>query len=192
METKKCYKCKESKELEQFCKNKNYNDGLNKECKPCKKIYNEINKEKIKLTEKRYRNNNPNFKEYKRNYFPNYKKKRKEYDPLFRLTENIRTSIHNSLLRKGFSKNSNTKNILGCSFEEFMIYLESKFESWMNWDNQGNPKDGVLEYNKSWDIDHIIPSSTANNIEDIIKLNHYTNFQPLCSKMNREIKRNKI
>ena len=26
--------------------------------------------------------------------------------------------------------------------------------------------------------------------EKIIKLNHYTNFQPLCSKINRYIKRN--
>jgi len=28
--------------------------------------------------------------------------------------------------------------------------------------------------------------------EDIIKLNHYTNLQPLCSKINRDIKKDKI
>lgn len=29
-------------------------------------------------------------------------------------------------------------------------------------------------------------------LEEVYKLNHYTNFQPLCSKVNRDIKRDKI
>ena len=43
-----------------------------------------------------------------------------------------------------------------------------------------------------WDIDHIIPVSLAESESDIIKLNHYTNLQPLCSKVNRNIKKNKL
>lgn len=46
------------------------------------------------------------------------------------------------------------------------------------------------EFNYGWDLDHIIPISSAKTEDDLIKLNHYTNFQPLCSKINREIKRN--
>jgi hypothetical protein len=61
----------------------------------------------------------------------------------------------------------------------------------MNWDNYGNPKDGMLEYNKTWDIDHITPTSSAITEEELIKLNHYTNLKPLCSKFNRHIKRDK-
>ena len=61
----------------------------------------------------------------------------------------------------------------------------------MCWTNRGNPKDGTLELNKTWDLDHIIPISLAETEEDIIRLNHYTNFQPLCSYTNRFIKRNK-
>ena len=40
-----------------------------------------------------------------------------------------------------------------------------------------------------WDIDHIEPLANATCEEDIIRLNHYTNLRPLCSKVNRDIKR---
>jgi len=45
---------------------------------------------------------------------------------------------------------------------------------------------------KSWDIDHIIPTSTAKTEEDIIRLNHHTNLQPLCSYMNIIVKKDNI
>ena len=48
------------------------------------------------------------------------------------------------------------------------------------------------EINIGWDIDHIVPLSSAKTEEDLIKLNHYTNLQPLCSQTNRYIKRDKI
>ena len=78
---------------------------------------------------------------------------------------------------------------MGCTYEIFKLYLESKFEPWMNWGNYGLYNG---EKNFGWDIDHIIPMSTANTEGEIIKLNHYTNLQPMCSKTNRDIKRNKI
>jgi len=56
----------------------------------------------------------------------------------------------------------------------------------MTWENWGLYNG---EFNYGWDIDHIIPLSSAKNEEDIIILNHYTNLQPLCSKVNRYIKR---
>ena len=59
----------------------------------------------------------------------------------------------------------------------------------MSWNNRGRYNG---EFNYGWDIDHIIPISSAKNEDDIIKLNHYTNLQPLCSKFNRDIKKDKI
>jgi hypothetical protein len=67
--------------------------------------------------------------------------------------------------------------------------LESKFEIWMNWDNYGLYNG---EFNYGWDIDHIMPLFSAKTEEDVLKLNHYTNLQPLCSKVNRHIKSSKI
>ena len=59
----------------------------------------------------------------------------------------------------------------------------------MTWENRGLYNG---EFNFGWDLDHIIPISTAKTEEDVIRLNHYTNFQPLCSHVNRNIKKNKI
>ena len=45
------------------------------------------------------------------------------------------------------------------------------------------------ELNYGWDIDHIIPTHIAKTEEELIGLNHYTNLQPLCSHINRNIKK---
>jgi hypothetical protein len=59
----------------------------------------------------------------------------------------------------------------------------------MTWDNKGL-YNGELNY--GWDIDHVIPVSSGMTEEEVVKLNHFTNLQPLCSKINRDIKRNNI
>jgi hypothetical protein len=72
--------------------------------------------------------------------------------------------------KSNFTKKSKkTSEILGCTFEDFKIYLESKFDENMNWENQGT----------YWHLDHIIPISSAQTEQEVYKLNHYTNFQPL-------------
>jgi hypothetical protein len=146
------------------------------------KKWREENKEKIREQRKKYREQN-------RDKINQYENKKRKEDPLYWLRSNIHSSISTMLNRKGYTKNSKTIEILGCSFEEFFLYLESKFEPWMNWDNRGL-YNGTPNY--GWDIDHIIPSSSGLTEEDIIKLNHYTNLQPLCSYYNRDIKKNNL
>lgn len=156
--------------------------------------YYDKNKEKIIEYQKEYRIKNIDVKkEYEKGYRTNnkekrsiYHKNRKEIDHLYKFTLNIRNVIYTSFKNKGYSKNSKTHDILGCTFEEFKIYLESKFEDWMSWNNKGLYNG---EFNFGWDIDHIIPLSSGKTEEDIIKLNHYTNLQPLCSRINRDIKK---
>ena len=60
-------------------------------------------------------------------------------------------------------------------------YIEQKFTEGMCWNLVG----------KEIHIDHIIPLSSANTEEDIYKLCHYTNLQPLWAKDNLS-KSNKI
>jgi hypothetical protein len=203
---KKCIGCGIEKDILDFYKTKISIDGHQNYCKDCKRINDRKYKKKYNF---KYRSENSQYlsdynKKYRKenidkieNYLLKNKdkinEKRRIYlknkissDELFRISKSIRNIIYKSYKRKGFSKKTNS--ILGCTFEEFKIYLESKFEPWMNWDNYG-VYNGDLNY--GWDIDHIIPISTAKTEEDIINLNHYSNLQPLCSKINRHIKGNK-
>lgn len=152
-----------------------------------KYLINEENKNNITVEDKKLKR-----KTYLREYNIEYGRKRKSVDDLYKLTTDIRSMITGSFNRNGFPKISKTNDILGCSFEEFKIYLESKFEPWMNWTNRGNWNGYPREINVAWDIDHIIPLSLATNEKELIKLNHHTNLQPLCSYYNRHIKSGKV
>lgn len=172
--------------------NKHYRETTNYD-----KNYYELNKELVKEKRKKYYLNNKEkiaFKDKK--YFENNKqliynrnKNREISSPIFKLKKNIRTLIRNSFLYIKAKKESKTQLILGCSYEDFKSYLESKFDPWMTWDNRGL-YNGTTEY--GWDIDHIIPISLTKTTEDVIKLNHYTNLQPLCSYINRDIKKDNV
>ena len=59
----------------------------------------------------------------------------------------------------------------------------------MNWNNHGSYT-GV--YNDTWQLDHITPLSSAKNEEEMLRLHHYSNYQPLCSKVNQLDKRAKL
>ena len=193
------YKEKNKEKIKEYNKIylKEYREKNKKEKKIEKKI--ETIKKSRKEYFKEYREKN---KEKKKEYLKAYREKNKENrnqnrrekrlkDPLYKLKDNLRSSIYYAFKNKGYTKESKTHEILDCSFEDFKLHLEKQFigeKSWMNWENYGNPKDGIFEPNKTWDIDHIIPLASATTEEEIIKLNHYTNLQPLCSYENRFIK----
>lgn len=147
-----------------------------------------------------YLTNKENQSDYKKKYYNENKEKvnknsvkrvnnKKREDSVFKLKCNIRGLINSSITLSGYRKMSKTQNILGCTFDEFKLFLESKFEPWMNWSNHGNWNGSPKEINTAWDIDHIVPISSAKTEEEVIRLNHYSNFQPLCSYTNRHIKR---
>jgi len=146
------------------------------------------NKENIKENQKKYCLNNKEIlkkyrldnKEIIKENQKQYRKNRRSIDLLFKLSCNIRTLIKNCIKKEGYSKKSKTFEILGCTYEEFKLHLESQFTESMTWDNQGQ-----------WHLDHIYPISRAVDEQHLIKLNHYTNFQPLWAEDNLK-KGNKI
>jgi hypothetical protein len=158
-----------------------------------KKVHYQKNKNEILTKMKLYYQDN---KDKITSYHQNRKSLRNEHkrykyknDILFNLKETVKSRIYNSFSNEGYSKKSRTHEILGCSYKQLKEHLETQFEDWMTWDNKGNPSDGILEPDKTWDIDHIIRLSSCETEVDVIRLNHYTNLQPLCSYYNRIIKR---
>lgn len=158
---------------------KKYADKNKNKVNNYKKSWALDNPDKVKLAKLKYNEANKDKRAKK-------ERERKQTDSLYKLKCNIRISIGASIRRRGFNKTSKTEIILGCSIKEFKIYLESKFESWMNWDNYGK-YNGESDY--GWDIDHIKPIALAINESMVIELNHYSNLQPLCSYINRDVKR---
>lgn len=195
LENKKfCNRCDTYKEFNNFSYCDSCSSKLRTYCKKCESnIYIE-NIDKIRETQRNYTiKNREKILKNKREYYLNNKDKRKIYlknrlknDKLFSLKNSISKNINLKLRRfLKYKKEMKTLDILGCSYEYFYDYIESKFEKWMTWDNRGLYNG---EFNYGWDLDHIIPLDSAKNDEDVYKLNHYTNFQPLCSKVNRDIK----
>jgi hypothetical protein len=206
-----CSSCKIEKNVDQFWERKGSKDGLNRRCKTCiteaKRKWEIENKEKVVASREKRKESiregrrkwhaaNPEYsKNYKRKYSRSKRlMERMENDEVLKCKIKISKSIGGCIKEyvnnnTSYKKDSNTINILGCNYEEFKSYIESKFKPWMNWDNYGKYNG---EFNYGWDFDHIIPASSAKTVEEVYRLNHYTNFQPLCSKVNRDIKRDKI
>ena len=189
---KVCTKCKVEKELIEFSKNKNGKNGLQSACKMCDKQwrldnsdelkqYRLDNLDKRKESTKQWYLNNPEYrKKYNKKYssenkdkINKYKKNRKLTNPFLKISHNICSLIGSSIKKQGYTKKSRTYEILGCSYEDFKIHLENQFTEGMTWDNYGK-----------WHLDHIYPVSRAIDEQHLIKLNHYTNFQPLWAEDN--------
>jgi hypothetical protein len=160
----------EKKRKSYYCLNK---DGISKKAK----TYYNLNKEKHLQRMKLYRENN---KEKLSEYFKKNIYAKRKNNEIYRFKNAISHLIRESFKRSNHRKNSKSVDILGCSIEDFKIYLQSKFKKNMTFTNHGN-----------WHLDHIIPISSAKTEEEVIRLNHYTNFQPLWAEENLK-KSNKI
>ena len=165
------------------------------------KEYREKNKEKIKKYQDEYRIlNGDEIKKQRKPYIDNYnnrpdvKEKRRlqrlarkdirnkmlmdryHKDPNYRIVVNMRTRIGIALRQyKDLKKTFSTLELLGCSIDEFVKFIEAKFTEGMTWDNYGE-----------WHIDHIKPcvSFVLTDMEQQKLCFHYTNLQPLWQHDN--------
>lgn len=165
--SKSCSKCGLDKNYSDFNLDRKSKDGLTKNCSKCNAdrtlTYKKLNKEKVRKYEKDRINNNP----------------------LIKMSSRVRGLISNTFKRacKGeFNKSQSSESIIGCTIEQFMNHLEELFTKNMSFENYGACTSGNCH--KVWHIDHKIPISSAKTEEDIIRLNHYTNLQPMWAEEN--------
>jgi hypothetical protein len=189
METKICRKCNL---VQNVCEFKIYNKKTGariNECRSCKiqylKQYNEETRNLRLKQKKEYRERNKGIlSEKKQKYYLENKEKIKVYkkewetqkrknDIIFKLKQILRHRIYIYLKRKNLTKKTKTFDLVGCSTEFLKEHLEKQFKNNMSWDNYG-----------TWHVDHIIPLSSAKNTEELNKLCHYTNLQPLWAQEN--------
>lgn len=206
--------------LENFHKDKTTKDGHCCLCKFCvkeyMKWYRENNKEKLKLSKKRYyqdnreleclrsRTYNAEHTEEKakkgQQYYQNnretiikkqylYKKKKLKENINFRLAENLRSRARSAI--KNGSKSGSVVADLMISIVDFKVYLEERFYP--------NPDTGEVmsweNYGRpngklGWDIDHIIPLSAFDltDREQFLKAAHFSNLRPMWAKQNNKEK----
>lgn len=148
--------------------------------------YRENNKEKINTKGKVYYENNKekeservmNYYYKNKNYVLerniNYNKNKLNEDSFFRLKTYVRNRIKKFLTINNMTKKNKTFEIVGCSPEKLKEHIERQFTEGMSWEKIG----------KYIHIDHIIPLSSAKTEEEVLKLCHYTNLQPLWAEDN--------
>ena len=113
-------------------------------------------------------------KEARRKKDRKYIKQKMQQNPLFKLSMTLRMRIACFLRRHKLKKRNGTNRILGCDFPTVKEHLAKQFRDGMTWENHG----------RVWHVDHIIPLASAKNENEIYRLMHYTNLQPLFVSEN--------
>jgi Prasinovirus endonuclease VII len=189
---KQCSKCGEFKIIPEFRRRNEASSkcGYRSACKTClyesEKLYAQKNRSKVNAKSRRRYWRNP-----KRSILYSRMWRKKNPDKCReqgRRRARIETTILNRKIRKrlrtrlllalsGGYKRGSTIELLGCSIADFKIYLESKFESGMSWENYGC--DG-------WHIDHIMPCAIFDltKPEHQKRCFHFSNMQPMWAGKN--------
>ena len=113
-----------------------------------------------------------------------YERDKTKNDPIYRMAKNLRARIRDIIKRNlkagiEITKTSTTQENLGCNFNKFKEYIESKWLPNMSWKNYGS---------KGWHIDHIIPAGIIDlTVKENEKyISNYQNLQPLWAKDNQK------
>ena len=87
----------------------------------------------------------------------------------------VRKRISGFMQIKKMTKKNKTFQMLGCTPQELILHIEKQFKPGMNWNNWSV---------HGWHLDHIVPLDSGKNQEEVEKLCHYTNLQPLWAEEN--------
>ena len=177
---KKCNKCGENRHISEYRKASKTIHGIRGSCVYCdRKLYAEYSKQpKVQASHRkkmreyvRSNRHNPDFR--KRHTVANQKWLANNINA--RLAKALRIRLRNAL--KDNDKNGSAASDLGCTLEELKVYLETKFEPGMTWDNWTT--DG-------WHIDHIKPLHLFDltDRKQLLQACHYTNLRPMWAKDN--------
>lgn len=145
-----------------------------------------------KLKRKEYKKR-PGIKEYQKAYqkeyyqHPEVKKRQREYykeyykhNPVIKKRGYLREKVRGAVIHQKHYI-STIHKLIGCDVPTARAHIEAQFEDWMTWENYGSGKD-------KWCIDHIVPLASIDifNEEEVKRIFHYTNMQPMEFCKNSE------
>lgn len=104
------------------------------------------------------------------------KRQKSKVDPAFRIRKIQKSRIYRICNEKNFIKTKNFDEIFGLNTEDFRKYFEGLFYGGITWDNYSE---------KVWEVDHIIPIRNIQTFDDLVRIFHYTNHQPLLMEDHR-------
>lgn len=169
---KTCVGCGQSKPLIEFNKSSRHWTKHTNNCKSCTK----------EKSQKRYSEKHQHIKKVAQEWNVKNKDKRRGYrkkhqpfeSKLKRIKRNCSVQIAKYLHAKFPSKKIH--KLTSCTTAVLKSHIESQFAPDMDWENWGTV----------WQIDHIIPLSLFNVLDEKEKIagNHYTNLRPLYKKIN--------
>jgi hypothetical protein len=189
-EEKICSKCKIKKPVKCFSRVQENINGCSSSCKECQKDYRKIHYNKISAAIrnfKSYHNNKADKKqkiaearrEYNKREYVKIKIRIYENTPQRKISTKCRIRIYDALKDRNVKKTSRSSDLVGCTWKELYMHLESKFAEGMSWENYG--VDG-------WHIDHIIPCAAYDLTleEEQRKCFNFKNLQPMWERDNLE------
>jgi hypothetical protein len=185
-----CFDCKQTLPISEFGKNSSNKNGLQKSCKSCKSKrdskYRNDPRFRQKILDRKIKDyqkirNNPDLwvvylekNRQTRDYSLEYQQL--QTNPFRKSKDAIRKLLLSSFKVRNIKKSKlcmKSEEILKCSFQHFKNHIDSQFTDGMSWLNHGE-----------WHLDHKVPLALAKNIDELIKLNHWTNFQPMWAADN--------
>ena len=175
---KKCPKCGEIKDSVQFGKDKSRKEGLSYQCKSCQKMYrdkwNTLNKDKRRGYEEK-RKDNPKRKQYLKTYMKSWMTEARKSNPYYRERGRYSAALHRLMF--GREQVNWFLDVLSCSYEEFLHYLEGRFVV-----RYGILLEDVQDL--SLHLDHIVPLSQGLSEKEFVNLWHFSNLEYIFADEN--------
>lgn len=175
---KNCRVCNEFKTLNNFYKHNRTKDGLENQCKGCKRGYSSNYHSENKKARHDYHKIHYEKYNYQKEYnlisrkkINKYRVKQYHSNKQVKLRLNISNRIREVLHTNNITKQNNTLEFIGCTIIFYKLYLEQQFLPEFTWENHG-----IV-----WEIDHIKPCSRFDleDIEQQKECFNYKNTRPI-------------
>jgi hypothetical protein len=192
MTTKQCNKCEETKDIGEFYAIKG-GTAIRGVCKKCdnaaSRDYKARNRQKVSAYNETWKKDNQKpVSDYNKKYNTENREAiqkrqsatrriRNANDPNFKLTCQLRWRLYKYIKSQGTNDSDYMKDLIGCNWEAFEVWLRYQFNDQMTFANYGT----------YWHIDHVQPCCIFDVTDKRLRelCFHWSNLRPLKKEENQ-------